>query len=525
MARLDGKIALITGAARGQGRSHAIRMAEEGADIIAVDICDRVESNIAPPASESDLADTVKFVEALDRRIVSYKADVRDFAALQSAVTDGVAQLGGLDIVVANAGVWNYGLTHELSESAWNEVLDIDLTGVWKTCKATIPTLIEQGRGGAIIVTSSSAGLKGVRHLSHYTAAKHGVVGLVKAMALELAPQWIRVNSVNPSAVNTDLIQNEATRKLFAPDVEDVTRRALRRTHGNAQQAAAAVDRVGRRLQRRALPRLRRGALHHRCIASGRRRVDARLNPARSGTTSACEGGNMDDARVATLLAAGGLPVPPPGRLRIDGDGPVLSYRHPIDEVAAAAIGLVGAEVADLWQLRTGREQTATVEVQAAAAALASITFDRAAGRPALPWNPTVELYESKGGEWFHLHGALPHLLDGTLELLGCENEPDQLAAAVRRWDAADLEDTLAERGLCGAVARTAEEWAAHPQGALVTAAPLVELIKIADGPPTPLPAGRAAARAPCACSSARASWRRRCVGARSPSTARTCST
>ena len=234
----------------------------------------------------------------------------------------------------------------------------------------------------------------------------------------------------------------------------------------------------------------------------------------------------MDDARVATLLAAGGLPVPPPGRLRIDGDGPVLSYRHPIDEAAAAAIGLVGAEVADLWQLRTGREQTATVEVQAAAAALASITFDRAAGRPALPWNPTVELYESKDGEWFHLHGALPHLLDGTLELLGCENEPDQLAAAVRRWNAAELEDTLAERGLCGAIARTAEQWATHPQGALVTAAPLVELDqdrrRAADAVAC---GGRPSARARCACSNARASWRRRCAGARSPSTARTCST
>lgn len=221
--RLEGKVAFITGAARGQGRSHAVRMAKEGADIIAVDLCDKIASNVAPPATEADLAETARQVQSLDRRIVTVKADVRDFAALQAAASEGVAELGRLDTVVANAGTWTYGLSHELSEAEWRDTIDIALTGVWQTCRAAVPTLISQGTGGSIILTSSVLGLQASPHMSHYVAAKHGVVGLMKTLAIELAPHSIRVNTVNPGTVNTDLVMNEPTFKLFAPDLDAPT--------------------------------------------------------------------------------------------------------------------------------------------------------------------------------------------------------------------------------------------------------------------------------------------------------------
>lgn len=221
MARFDGKVAFITGAARGQGRSHAVRLAEEGADIIALDIADGLTWNIAPPATEEDLAETARRVEALDRRIVASKVDVRDLAGVTAAVENGVAELGRLDIVVANAGSWTFGLSHEIAEEEWRDTIDVVLTGVWHTCKAVIPTLVEQRTGGAIIMTSSAVALKAAQNLSHYTAAKHGVVGLMKTLALELAPHSIRVNTIHPGAVNTDLIHNKATYDLFAPDVAE----------------------------------------------------------------------------------------------------------------------------------------------------------------------------------------------------------------------------------------------------------------------------------------------------------------
>lgn len=227
MARLDGKVAFITGAARGQGRSHAVRMAQEGADIIAVDICEQVKSNVAPPATEADLAETAHLVEALDRRIVTAKADVRDLEGLRAAVSAGVKELGRLDIVVANAGSWTYGPAHELTEEEWHETVDIVLTGVWHTCKAAVPVLIRQGQGGAIIMTSSSMAVKAAPHMAHYTSAKHGLTGLMKTFALELAPHRIRVNTVNPGVVNTDLVHNEPTYRLFAPDVPGAPRELI----------------------------------------------------------------------------------------------------------------------------------------------------------------------------------------------------------------------------------------------------------------------------------------------------------
>lgn len=222
--RVAGKVAFITGAARGQGRSHAIRLAQEGADIIAVDICEDVPGIPYKGATGEDLADTVKQVEALDRRIVAAKADVRDYAGLKKALDDGVAQLGRLDIVSANAGIGTSPhAAWELDEPTWQTMIDINLTGVWHTAKAAVPHLIA-GNGGSIILTSSAAGLMGYGNIAHYVSAKHGVVGLMRTLALELAPHHIRVNSVHPTQVDTPMIQNEPTWQLFRPDLEHPTK-------------------------------------------------------------------------------------------------------------------------------------------------------------------------------------------------------------------------------------------------------------------------------------------------------------
>ena len=228
--RVEGKVAFITGAARGQGRSHAVRLAQEGADIIAVDLAGQVASVPYPMATPEDLDQTVKEVEALDRRIVATQADVRDFAALKSALDEGVAQLGRLDIVCSNAGIASFGPADELDETTWRDMIDINLTGMWHTCKAAIPHLVEGGRGGSIVITSSDAGLKGFPNLAHYVSAKHGVVGLMRTLALELAPHMIRVNSLHPTTVNTDMIQNAPTYELFAPDLAEKDRTKERLT-------------------------------------------------------------------------------------------------------------------------------------------------------------------------------------------------------------------------------------------------------------------------------------------------------
>ena len=223
MGRLEGKVAFITGAARGQGRSHAIRLAQEGADIIAIDVCAQIESVPYAMATPADMAETVKEVEALDRRIVATQADVRDFATVKKALDEGVAQLGRLDIVSANAGILSFGSADELTEQAWRDMIDTNLTGVWHTAKAAIGHLIAGGRGGSIVLTSSAAGLMAYPNAAHYVAAKHGVVGLMRTLALELAPHMIRVNSIHPTQVNTDMVMNEATWKLFSPDNDKPT--------------------------------------------------------------------------------------------------------------------------------------------------------------------------------------------------------------------------------------------------------------------------------------------------------------
>jgi SDR family mycofactocin-dependent oxidoreductase len=221
--RVAGKVAFITGAARGQGRSHAIRLAQEGADIIAVDLTDQIGSVPYPMSTPDDLAETVKEVEALDRRIVATRADVRDYGAVKAALDAGVAELGHLDIVSANAGIFSFGTLEELDETHWQDMLDVNLTGVWHAAKAAIPHL-RANHGGSMILTSSTAGLMAIPNIGHYTAAKHGVVGLMRTLALELAPDFIRVNSVHPTGVDTDMIQNAAAYALFAPDLPEAER-------------------------------------------------------------------------------------------------------------------------------------------------------------------------------------------------------------------------------------------------------------------------------------------------------------
>jgi (+)-trans-carveol dehydrogenase len=220
--RVEGKVAFITGAARGQGRSHAVRLAQEGADIIAVDICKQIESVAIPLSTPEDLAETADLVKAHDRRIYTAEVDVRDYAALKAAVDAGVEQLGRLDIIVANAGIGNGGnVLHQTSEEDWTDMIDVNLGGVWKTVKAGVPHILAGERGGSIILTSSVGGLKAYPHTGHYVAAKHGVVGLMRTFAVELGQHMIRVNSVHPTNVNTPLFMNEPTMKLFRPDLEN----------------------------------------------------------------------------------------------------------------------------------------------------------------------------------------------------------------------------------------------------------------------------------------------------------------
>ncbi|MCG5433990.1 mycofactocin-coupled SDR family oxidoreductase [Mycobacterium sp. MYCO198283] len=219
--RVAGKVAFITGAARGQGRSHAVRLAQEGADIIAVDICRGFEGSPAPAATPADLAQTADLVKNLDRRIVTAQVDVRDADALSAAVDAGVEELGRLDIVVANAGIGTVGVKlHKMSEASWDETLSVNLGGVWKTIKAGVPHLLAGGRGGSVVITSSVGGLKAYPQVGHYTAAKHGVIGLMRTFAVELGAHSIRVNTVCPTHVRTPLLMNEPTYRLFRPDLQ-----------------------------------------------------------------------------------------------------------------------------------------------------------------------------------------------------------------------------------------------------------------------------------------------------------------
>jgi len=225
--RVEGKVAFVTGAARGQGRSHALKLAEEGADIIAVDLCAPIGSVDYGLATEADLAETVKLVEQLDRRIIATQTDVRDQAALTAAVDEGVASLGRLDIVVANAGILSSSPSAAMAEPTWQDMIDVNLTGIYHATHAAIPHLTAAG-GGAMVLTSSALGIRAMPNVSHYVAAKAGVIGLMRSLALELAPHRIRVNTVNPSVADTDMVHNRATYQLFMPHLEQPTREQAR---------------------------------------------------------------------------------------------------------------------------------------------------------------------------------------------------------------------------------------------------------------------------------------------------------
>jgi SDR family mycofactocin-dependent oxidoreductase len=213
---LTGKVALITGAARGQGRAHALRLAADGAAIIAVDLCAQIASVPYPLATPDDLAATVKLVEDTGARIVARQGDVRDLTSLGAALQAGLDELGRLDIVVANAGI----APMQAGADGWRDVIDVNLTGVYHTVEVAIPAMIGQGDGGSIVLISSAAGLAGIGSGDAgsigYAAAKHGLVGLMRVYANLLAPYGIRVNSVHPTGVDTPMINNEFTRQWLA---------------------------------------------------------------------------------------------------------------------------------------------------------------------------------------------------------------------------------------------------------------------------------------------------------------------
>lgn len=237
MGRAQGKVAFITGAARGQGRSHAVRLAQEGADIIAVDICADTPSIDYPNATGEDLDETVRLVEKEGRRIVARTADVRDGTGLQQAFDEGFSELGRVDIVLANAGVIRLTDTTE-TEQVWQDIIGTNLTGVWHTVAAAMPAMIEAKNGGSIILTSSTAGMRPTASLVTgslaYTASKFALVGLTKQLASALAPHWIRVNTIHPTGVASGMTLNDAMGQLFAAAMEngdtavlDATRNAM----------------------------------------------------------------------------------------------------------------------------------------------------------------------------------------------------------------------------------------------------------------------------------------------------------
>ena len=230
VGRLSGKVALITGAARGQGRAHAVRMAQEGADIVAIDVAEQVADWLPYPlATMDDLAETVRHVEGEDRRIIARQADVRDREAMQAVVDEAMVEFGRIDIVCANAGIAPMGpKSWQISARQWADVIGVNLTGVWNTASVVIPQMIERGEGGSIIFTSSGAALRAVPNLSDYCAAKAGVIGYMKSLALEVGRYRIRVNALAPCSVDTPMIDHDAGRRLFRPDIANPTRDDMR---------------------------------------------------------------------------------------------------------------------------------------------------------------------------------------------------------------------------------------------------------------------------------------------------------
>lgn len=221
--RLDGRVALVTGAARGIGRAVCVRLAEEGAAIVATDLCGQLAGANYPTGTAEDLAETVRLVERAGGKVVSQAADVRDTAQIDAVAALGREAFGGIDIVCAAAGTASFGPMWELTDDAWNLVVDTNLTGVFKTLRAVIPAMIERGRGGSLILISSTAGLRGLPNAANYVAAKHGLVGLARNLCNDLGPHMIRTNTVHPTTTNTPLVHNDTTYRLFRPDLAEPT--------------------------------------------------------------------------------------------------------------------------------------------------------------------------------------------------------------------------------------------------------------------------------------------------------------
>ncbi len=210
MAELDGTVAVITGGARGQGRSHAVRLANAGADIVACDITEQVGSVPFPTARAGDMEQTVAEVEKQHRRCIAVEADVRNTTDMTRLADAAIGEFGRIDFLLANAGILSLAdTTSTITDAQWDDMIDINLTGVFKACRAVVPHILAGGRGGSIVITSSIAGLKGVAGCTHYTAAKHGIVGLMRTLARELAPERIRVNTIHPTGVDSPMSNND----------------------------------------------------------------------------------------------------------------------------------------------------------------------------------------------------------------------------------------------------------------------------------------------------------------------------
>ena len=233
MDRVADKVAFITGGARGLGRSHALRLAAEGADIVVFDLCKEAPGIDYAMSSRRDLDDTVKQVRALGRRAIGVVGDIRDQDALNTAAARAVSELGSIDILVANAGVTAFANGWELTEQQWDAVVDTNLKGTWQTCKAVVPHMIEGGRGGSIVLIGSAAGQRGQANLVHYSATKHGLVGIVRSLAGEVAPHSIRVNIVHPTAVDTPMLHNDYTYTRYIDDPEERNREGASKVMSN----------------------------------------------------------------------------------------------------------------------------------------------------------------------------------------------------------------------------------------------------------------------------------------------------
>ncbi len=219
--RFEGQVVFISGVARGQGRNHAVRFAAEGAQIVGFDLCHDLEHAPYPLATEEDLAETVRLVEQAGGAMHAEVADVREWDAVRRVAKAGLERFGRIDVVLANAGTYAPMPVQFVAPDSWNETIDVNLTGVFHTVKAGIRSMVERNEGGAVIITSSTAGLKGFYGAPAYNAAKHGVVGLMRSLALELAPNQIRVNSVHPTSVGTPMILNDVFPKLVRMDLPD----------------------------------------------------------------------------------------------------------------------------------------------------------------------------------------------------------------------------------------------------------------------------------------------------------------